>query len=229
MKSELVIFITHNFLPNFIHQLQQFDNDNDRQIIVLYDSINLPINVKFKYIEIIPMQRINSTYDNTGHTMYISFFRQNEYILSQFKNIWIIENDVHFQCGIDYFIRKHKDYNYDVLVPEYGLRCENWYHTKTLRGFEHVSNIGVLMPLIRFSNKFLSHLIQNIDKNYFGFMEAIIPHICIKYNYTIATFLPDLLGVMNVYGGPLIELIKKDIVNNTEYVIEDKVYHPIKL
>ena len=82
---------------------------------------------------------------------------------------------------------------------------------------------------MRFSKNFLTNLINNIDKTYFGYMEAIIPHICKKYNFDINKFLPELLGIMNTYGGSGIELVKKDIINNTSYIIENKIYHPIKL
>ena len=230
MKSELVIFLTHNFPNNFISQLKKIDRKyNDREIIILYDNDTLPTKKYFSHIKIIPNKKIKSSYDNKGHTLYLSFFKQNYETISKFKYFWIIENDVHFQCGIDYFIDKHKHYNNDVLVPEYGLRDISWCHTKSLVGFEDINYIGILGVVMRFSKNFLTNLINNIDKTYFGYMEAIIPHICKKYNFDINKFLPELLGIMNTYGGSGIELVKKDIINNTSYIIENKIYHPIKL
>lgn len=230
MKSELCIFLTHNFTNNFVSQLKKIDRKyNKREIIILYDNDKLPEKKYFEHIKIIPSKKINTSYDKKGHTLYLSFFKNNYKTISQYKYFWIIENDVHFQCGIDYFMNEHENYNYDVLVAECGLRSFNWWHTNTLNGFEDIYNIGVLGVVMRFSSKFLTNLIDNIDKVYFGYMEAIIPHICKKYKFEINTFLPELIGIMNTYGGPGIELVKKDIRNNTSYIIENKIYHPIKL
>lgn len=79
----------------------------------------------------------------------------------------------------------------------------------SLSGFSNNYNIGVLAVIIRFSSRFLKNLINHIDKTYFGYIESIIPHICKKYNFSINTFLPELIGVVNVYGGPIIAEIKK--------------------
>lgn len=121
MKSELCIFLTHNFSNNFVRQLKKIDREyNNREIIILYDNDKLPAQKYFEHIKIIPSEKINTSYDNKGHTLYLSFFKKNYETISQFKYFWIIENDVHFQCGIDYFINKHEKYNYDVLVTECG-------------------------------------------------------------------------------------------------------------
>ena len=232
MKQSLIIYLTHNFLPNFINQLKTVDlNYNDKDIIILHDdSKQITISKDyFKNIKIVEIQKTNTSYDKKGHTLYLSYFRKFPKKLLEYNYYWIIENDVHFQCGIDFFINKHKAYDYDVLVAENGLRDKNWYHANSLSGFSNNYNIGVLAVIIRFSSRFLKNLIYHIDKTYFGYIESIIPHICKKYNFSINTFLPELIGVVNVYGGPIIAEIKKDIINDTHFLIENKIYHPIKI
>ena len=237
MKQSLIIFLTHNFLPNFIRQLKIIDKKyDDRDIIILYDNDNEKkltaeelTKVYFKNIQIIQINKTKSSYDDKGHILYLSYFKKFPSKLLEYKYYWIIENDVHFHCGIDFFINKHEIYNYDVLITENGVRDVNWCHTNSLSGFSHNYNIGVLAVIIRFSCEFLKNLIKNIDKNYYGYIEAIIPHICKKYNFSINTFLPELIGIMNIYGGPLIGKIKDDILNDTNNFIEGKIYHPIKI
>jgi hypothetical protein len=230
--KNLVIFLTHNFLPNFLNQLKKIDkNFADLDVIVLFDNeseFTISENY-FEYIEIIKINKIKSTYDSKGHTLYLSYFQKHSEKMYEYKYYWIIENDVHINCGIKFFIDKHDKYDYDVLVAERGVRDLNWSWTSTLSGFDKNYNIGVSAVCIRFSDKFLQNLIYNIDKIYYGYLEAIIPHICKKYGFSINTYLPELIGIINVYGGPLIEKIKKDILNNTQLYIENKLYHPIKL
>ena len=43
------------------------------------------------------------------------------------------------------------------------------------------------------------------------------------------TFKPEDIGIVNVYGGPLIDIIIEDIKSGTHKYIEHKIYHPIKL
>lgn len=83
---------------------------------------------------------------------------------------------------------------------------------------------------MRFSRLFLLTLIDNIDKTYFGYLEALLPHICIENNLVIHQFLPETCGILTTNANlPLMELIKSDIINNTRKFIENKIYHPIKL
>ena len=71
---------------------------------------------------------------------------------------------------------------------------------------------------------------DNLDKAYFGYLEALLPHICIEKNLVIQQFLPEKCGILTTNANlPLLELIKSDIINNTRKFIENKIYHPIKL
>jgi hypothetical protein len=83
---------------------------------------------------------------------------------------------------------------------------------------------------MRFSQKFLKTLIDTIDKKYFGFLEAILPHICIENNLSIQQFLPEMCGILTTDNNMnLLEVIKKDIIENKRNFIENRIYHPIKL
>ena len=99
-----------------------------------------------------------------------------------------------------------------------------------LKGFKHVQEIGVLAVIMRFSQKLLLKLIDTIDNCYFGYLEAVLPHICIENNLSIQQFLPETCGILTTNNRlPLLELIKRDIQENNRFFIENKIYHPIKL
>lgn len=230
----LCCFLTHDFKPVFLETLKKMDTQNNNlDVIVLFDSsaeLKIDINY-FKHIKIIPTERTKTSYDKKGHALYISHFRKNINILKKYNYVWMIENDVYTPGCFKDFIDKHRHINCDVLVTEHGVRDNNWPWTKKLIGFNKINNVGILAVCIRFSTRFLVNLVINIDRKFVGYMEAVIPHICNKYNYSINTFLPELVGTMNVYGGPVIEQIVKNINENAlPYLIEEnKIYHPIKL
>ena len=57
-----------------------------------------------------------------------------------------------------------------------------------------------------------------------------MPNICLENNLSIQQFLPELCGILTTQKNlPVMNLIIQDIVNKTNYFIEDKIYHPIKL
>ena len=230
----LCCFLTHDFKPVFLETLQKMDTQfTNLDIVVLFDSsseLKLDMN-HFKHIKIIPTEKIKSSYDSKGHSLYISYFKKNINILKKYNYVWMIENDVYASGTFKDFIDKHTHINCDVLVSEHGSRDVNWSWTKKLIGFEKIYNIGILAVCTRFSSRFLINLVTNIDRKFAGYVEAIVPHLCKKYNYSINTFLPELMGTMNVYGGPVITQIIKNISEHSKpYLIEDdKIYHPIKL
>jgi hypothetical protein len=83
---------------------------------------------------------------------------------------------------------------------------------------------------MRFSQDLLYKLIDNIDINFSGFLEILLPHICIEYNLSIQQFLPEMCGILTTDNNlPLLKLIRDDIKNNTNLYIENKIYHPIKM
>lgn len=231
-----IIFLTHNFNQEFINTLLKVDNDpnvNNFEVIVLFDNncnYDITINSNFKKIKIIKINKINTSYDKLGHSMYINYFRQNYEQINKYNYIWIIENDVYYPNSIIEFINTHNVYNHDLLVPEYGLRNPHWPWTNTLRGFRYKQNIGVLAVMMRFSQNFLKLLIDKIDSKYFGYLEALLPHLCIENNMSIQQFLPETCGILTTDNNlPLLQLIRLDIINNTKIYTENKIYHPIKL
>ena len=232
-----LIFLTHNFTPEFINTLKKLDDipieNSNLEIIVLFDITNIfdeNIEEQFNNIKIIKINRILTSYDVWGHTMYINYFRQNYNDIDKYNYIWIIENDVYYLNSFREFIKRHDSFDYDLLVSEYGTRSLNWKWTQSLIGFKNIKNIGVLAVILRFSKKLMKNLIDNIDKNYYGYLEAILPHICLENNMSIQQFLPELCGILTTRKNiPLMNLIIKDIVNKTNYFIEPKIYHPIKL
>ena len=233
-KKNLCCFLTHDFKPVFLETLKKMDKlFTNLDVIVLFDSsAELKININyFDYIKIIPTNKATTSYDTKGHTLYISYFKKNINILKKYNYIWMIENDVYSSGTFTDFIDKHKHISCDVLVSEHGGRDIEWRWTKKLFGFDKIHNIGVLAVCTRFSSRFLINLVINIDRKFSGYVEAIIPHLCRKYNYSINTFLPEYIGTMNVYGGPVIEQIKKNISENVmpNFIEPNKIYHPIKL
>jgi hypothetical protein len=233
-NRNLCCFLTHDFKPVFLETLQKMDAQfTNLDVVVLFDSsaeLKLDIN-HFKHIKIIHTEKTKTSYDTKGHTLYISHFKKNINILKKYNYVWMIENDVYTSGTFKDFIDKHVHINCDVLVSEHGSRDVNWSWTKKLIGFENIYNIGILAVCTRFSSRFLINLVMNIDRKFAGYVEAIVPHLCKKYNYSINTFLPELMGTMNVYGGPVITQIIKNISEHSKpYLIEDdKIYHPIKL
>jgi len=233
-NRSLCCFLTHDFKPVFLEALKKMDTQFiNLDVVVLFDSsaeLHIDIN-HFKHIKIIPTEKIKTSYDSKGHTLYISYFKKNINILKKYNYVWMIENDVYTSGTFKDFIDKHKHINCDVLVSEHGGRDSDWSWTKKLVGFEKTYNIGILAVCTRFSTRFLLNLVINIDRKFAGYVEAIVPHLCKKFNYSINTFLPELVGTMNVYGGPVIEQIIKNINTNAiPNLIElNKIYHPIKL
>ena len=232
----LIIFLTHNFHNEFLNTLTKIDNDwnvQNYKIIVLFDNNNDyddNINNRFRNIQIIKINKINTTYDNLGHSMYINYFKNNYDNIKNYNYIWIIENDVYYPNSFLEFTEIHNCYNHDLLVSEYGTRSPNWCWTSSLKGFGKIQNIGVLAVIIRFSQNFLINLIENIDYHYSGYLEALLPHVCIEHNLSIQQFLPEMCGILTTNNDlSLLRLIREDISNNSRNYIENKIYHPIKM
>jgi hypothetical protein len=233
-----VIFLTHNFKDEFLKQLIKLDSDNEinnYDIVVLFDNKNtydIEIDKKFKNIRIIKTNITKTSYDPFvgGHTMYINYFRDNKDIIEKYQNIWILENDVYYPNSFIEFFKIYDTYNYDLLVSEYGTRDINWYWRYNKNGFINNCNVGVYGFIMRLSKRLLLNLIENLDKNYFGYLEVILPHICLDNNFSIQEFIPDTCGIVTVHSSNVfLKLIENDIKNNTKLYIEDKIYHPIKL
>jgi hypothetical protein len=232
----LIIFLTHNFSEEFLNALFKVNasvDNSKHKIIVLFDDKNHydnSIDGKLTNITIIPINIINTSYDSKGHSMYINYFKNNYNEITKYEYIWIIENDVYYPNSFIDFITMHNSYNNDLLVPEYGLRSPNWCWLKSLKGFKNICEIGVLAVIVRFSQQCLLKLIDTIDNQYFGYLEVVLPHICIENDLSIQQFLPETCGLLTTDNfSPLMELIKTDIQNNTRKYIENKIYHPIKL
>jgi hypothetical protein len=230
-----VIFLTHNFNKEFINTLNKVDNktNNNFEIIVLFDSNNnydTSIEKKFNNIKIIKINRIATSYDRLGHSMYINYFKKNYEDIKKYNYIWIIENDVYYPNSLIDFMNIYNSHNYDLLVTEYGIRSDNWYWLKSLKGFKDINKIGVLAVIMRFSQELLYKLIDNIDINYYGYLEVVLPHICIENGLIIQQFLPEHYGILTTDNNcQLLKLIINDIENGTKIFIEDKLYHPIKI
>jgi hypothetical protein len=231
-----IIFITHNFKPEFINTLKKIDTHPDifkYKVFVLFDDSHdyeNYINDLFQHVSIIKIKRITTSYDHLGHSMYINYFQQNYNSIKQYQYIWFIENDVYYLGNLIDFIQTHSGYDYDLMVSEYGTRDFLWGWTDQLTGFQSKKNIGVLAVIMRMSQKLLLILINILDKSHTGYLESILPHICIENNLSIHQFLPETCGIITTDGRlPLLKLIENDIKNNTRFYIENKIYHPIKL
>jgi hypothetical protein len=98
----LIIFLTHNFSEEFLNSLLKVNISVDNakyKIIVLFDNKNqydISIDSKLTNITIIPINKINTSYDSKGHSMYINYFKNNYDEIKKYEYIWIIENDVYY-------------------------------------------------------------------------------------------------------------------------------------
>jgi len=233
--KDLVIFLTHDFKPVFLKTLLKMNEDfTDLEVIVLFDggkTYDTKINDILNHIKIIKMTKVQTSYDWLGHSMYINYFKQSPEKISEYKYIWTIENDVYFPQSMKVFIDKHASQTHDLLTGEYGSRCDKWFFNKnnSLRGLEN-KKIGVFAAIIRFSSQMMKMLIENIDKNYYGFLEILLPHACLHHGLTISIFNPELVGILTTVNG-IAEMIPilDDIRNCTKNHIKDKIYHPVKL
>jgi hypothetical protein len=239
MKKDLIIFLTHNFKEKFLNTLYRVNNDPNiikYEVIVLFDKssseYNNNISKKLKNIKFIKESLIKSSYDLRGHTMYINFLQRNINIIDNFNYIWIVENDVYYHGEtIINFMDSHKLNKEDVLCCNYGSKPDCWPWPSTLKGFNNIYKFGMLGVIMRLSNKILLNIIENIDLNYFGFFESLIPNVCLNYNFTISNFKSEYCGIINCgKGSKEIRDIQKEIMNKSYKNVEkNKIYHPIKL
>lgn len=233
-----IVFLTHNFKSEFVNTLTKIDNDPDiinYDVIVLFDKSNPfdeTINKMFKNIIIKQINKSHSEYDpyTGGHTMYINYFRENREIIEKYEYVWIIENDVYYPGSLIQFCNTHILYNYDLFVSEYGVRADDWYWRRAKYGFSVDLNVGVYAFIMRLSKRLLFNLVDNLDKKYGGYLEVILPHICLEFNYSISQFIPDMCGILTTEpNNILLKFIVSDIINNTNLFTENKIYHPIKI
>ena len=237
-KTNLCIFLTHDFKPVFLKKIKEIDKIyNDKDIIILCDNSKNnnkrlidDINNVLNHIKVIETSLIqNSSYDKYGHTMYIKYFKENKLLLNRYKYFWIIENDTYINMDFHNFINSYNLNKQELLVPEIGLRDNSWCHILSLKGFKKIYNIGATCCILRLNHIFLKDIIDELDIKYKGYLEAFLPNLIHEKNYEMNTFKPEDIGIVNVYGGPLIDIIIKDIKSNTSNYIEHKIYHPIKL
>ena len=234
MKKYLLLFLTHNFNKYFIKTLEKINNiHNNFDIIVLFDNSKIydkKIVDHLTNIKIIKINKIKTSYDNFGHSMYIHYFKNNMDILDNYKYFWIIENDVYYPNSLIEFIEKHEKFENDLFVAEYGCRSNKWERLKSLKGFSHIYQIGILGVIMRISSKLMKILLLSIDKKYKGYLETILPHLCIYHNLIIQQFIPETCGILTTSNkNPFLKLIEYDILNNKKTFLENKIYHPIKL
>lgn len=223
--KELYIYLTHHFEEPFLSFIKDFPYENS---IILYDSQGKSGFDNFPKIKtpIIKTTRIKTSYDEFGHSMYISFLRQNKNLLKKYDFFWFIENDVYVPYKINEnktFMDMHREYNYDLMVPEYGVRKSSWCWLRTLSGFNTIENIGVTAVIIRMSSRLVKELL-NIDTNFTGYIEAVLPHICLNKEYNIHCFLPEYIGKVTTDRN---DVLLKQIMKNPE-IREEKLYHPYK-
>jgi hypothetical protein len=235
MKKNLVLFLTHNFKPIFTKTLKLIDSliDSSFNAIILYDNNSKDLQkIELNNIDIIRMTADRVSYDSftIAHNFVLRYLYENPELLKIYDYIWVIENDVYFHGNLKYFINYHDSYTYDLLVPEFGVRPPGWMWIPQLTGIKNKQQIGVTAVIHRISNNFAKYLIDGYYLNKFsGHIEALLPHLCLQENFTIQQFCPDLCCSINTFRSKFLDLIEKDILNNTNFYIEHKLYHPIKL
>lgn len=222
--KELYIFITHHFEEPFLSFIKDFPHHN---CIILYDD-NCKSYSEFPNIKIpvVKIERIPTSYDQFGHSMYISFLRQNPSLVKKYDYIWVIENDVYVPSKIDgnkTFMDMHNIYEYDLMVPEYGLRKLDWCWFRTLRGFTDIKPVGITGVIMRLSRRLIQKLLF-IDKDFSGYIEAVFPPLCDKYGFSIQCFIPEYIGKVTTDRE---DSLLRQIMKNPE-LREEKLYHPFK-
>lgn len=231
MKS-LVIFLTHNFKPIFrqtLSRLQSSLGDSMDAIILMDSTADLPSDLEIS-IPIVKSNRYPSSFDPLGqaHNFYLDFFKNNN-LLDSYDYIWVLENDVYYHGNIREFFDIHENFEYDLLVPEYGLRHKDWCWLNGTQGIKEIEPIGVTAVIYRCSSKLMKFIVENVNSNIKGHMEVIIPHICIENKFTIQQFIPDHMCSVRTYKTPLIDLVEKDLIEKTDKFVQNKLYHPIKI
>lgn len=235
MKKSLVIFLTHNFKPIFSQTLKNFDTSIDQRIdsIILFDensSESCEINLKNISVKKIKTQILCYDPPTRAHNFVIEFLHNNFDMINKYDYFWVIENDVYFHGSLRWFIDLHDEYECDLLVPEFGLRQQNWGWPRLMTGLTDVQQIGVTAVIHRLSKKLVDILVPGIiDGSFSGHVESLLPHLCIEKNLKIQQFIPDYCCSINTYRNKFLDLIEQDIKNGTNHYIEQKMYHPIKL
>jgi hypothetical protein len=219
--KELYVFLTHHFEEPFLSFIKKIPPEN---CIILFDEEKELKNVSIK-IPIIKIKRIPTSYDMFGHSMYIHFFRNNKQLIEKYDYVWIIENDVYVPFNIQgkTFMELHQQFDYDLMVPEYGVRDSKWCWLRSLRGFSKIQQIGVTAVIFRMSKKFLKELIK-IDMKYSGYLEAVLPHICLENNLSLQCFLPEYIGKVTTDRD---NILVRQVMENPD-LREEKLYHPFK-
>jgi hypothetical protein len=230
---QLLVLITHHLNDLVADTLDKLNNTASKrhEVLVLFDRSKYSAHEtveRWRNIQIQPTDLIDTSYDHGGHAMYINHFRTRKEDIRKYKHIWIFENDVYYPASLTEFADLHDAFHHDLLVPEYGLRPGWWCWTKTLKGFRNVQNVGVLAVAMRMSPRLLTELIDTIDIHIFGYLEAILPHICLENGFSIQQFMPQTCGIVTPTPDPLLELIVMDIRDGTRKYLREKIYHPVK-
>ncbi len=223
--KELYIFLTHHFEEPFLSFIMGFPPKN---CVILFDSDNTLPEISIR-IPIVKTKRIQTSYDMYGHSMYISFLRNNSHLLDKYDYIWVIENDVYVPHKIvedgkfTTFMDIHRTYSYDLMVSEYGVRKPEWCWFKTLHGFNTIHPVGITGVIMRLSSRLMKELL-NIDYKFTGYMEAVLPHLCLDRGFSIQCFLPEYIGKVTTDRE---DCLLRQIMKNPE-LREEKLYHPFK-
>tara|TARA_B100000035_G_scaffold312905_2_gene325379 strand:+ start:697 stop:1419 length:723 start_codon:yes stop_codon:yes gene_type:complete len=240
MKN-LVVFLTHNCKKLFVKTVNSLDVKQCDVLILIDDSQYKSDLDDFSDINSCVMLETVSknqrmSYDILGgHTMYINYFRKNMYLLSKYDYIYVFENDVYYHGKLQSFINAHSDVSYhaDLLVPEFGLRDKNWMWFNRRFVFKPSTvpkNIGCKAYALRFSTEFLRWFLNQLGDQFNGYVEAILPRVCADYHWKLNRFIDTHIGVTAIStDNKLIKAVTKDLLNNTNHVLENKLYHPIKL
>ena len=229
----MLVILTHHFNDMVVETLERLNESaKDRyDVLVLFDKAKYEPHEtveRLRNIRVKPTERVRTSYDHGGHSMYIHHFRAFRSEIEKYDHIWVFENDVYYPGSLTEFSDLYETDDHDLLVPEYGLRCPSWLWTKSLKGFRSVRNVGVLAVAMRLSPRLLARLVDTIDLRVFGYLEAVLPHICLENGFSIQQFMPETCGIVTRSPDPLLELIVLDIRNGTRKYLRKKIYHPVK-
>lgn len=228
----MVFLLTHDFKPAFrrtIKSLEAHKSGEYETAVLMDDRSTTPIDLSLSGLRVIPCRRRPTSFDPIGqaHNFYLDLIRSDRSMLEVYSHFWVFENDSYFHGNIVEFMRAHDRFNSDLMVPEFGLRDPSWCWLSSAKGIKTTPR-GVTAVAFRASSRLIKSLLDSVDQGVEAHMEVLLPHLCMNLGYTIDQFIPDMVGVCNTFGNPIMGLIEKDIESGSGTYVQSKLYHPVK-
>ena len=228
----------------------QYKPDSELTYVLLLDNVSSEC---FQTSEILPehvncvsIYRNETTlsknsydrHDGGGHVMYMQYVHQNRKFVSEFNFVWCVENDVYFTGSMNEFIKEYDNDVSDVLATQLINIDESWNWLSSLRGFDmkEVVLMQAWLMAARFKPFVLIHMASALGKDFDGFLEALMPNFCRRYDYSLSAIKHEHNSEVTVYANELCDkiatMIKQknpDTMKSELNLKENIILHPVKL